>query len=85
MRIAPVIAANDPAPAELTSEADTICHRVGDMLMSASTLTVQMRRGSPLDRLEIAVAALADEARATHAASLKLGEALAALRERAEA
>lgn len=48
MRFTPVIIANDPLPAELILEADTACHRAGDMLMRASALSGSLRRAVSL-------------------------------------
>lgn len=83
LALAPVITGGDPPPAELIAEADTLCHRAGDMLMRASVLAGQMRRAEPADALARATTILADEARATAEATVRLGERLAALAARA--
>lgn len=81
--LSPIILANDPLPAETIQEADTLCHRAGDMLMRASALSGAMRRNMPLDGLEATIMQIADEARCTLEATVRLGETLARLKARA--
>ncbi|MGY6246231.1 hypothetical protein ACXIUS_01620 [Bosea thiooxidans] len=81
--LSPVILANDPLPAETIQEADTLCHRAGDMLMCTSALSGAMRRNMPLDGLEAAIMQIADEARCTMQAAVRIGETIAMLKARA--
>jgi hypothetical protein len=81
--IAPVILANDPLPAEIMSDADTICHASGDLLMRTSSLSGAMRRSAPLDNLEAALTLIGQEARAIAATSDRISETIRALQARA--
>ncbi|PZR94138.1 MAG: hypothetical protein DI537_08600 [Stutzerimonas stutzeri] len=79
----PVIADNDPLPAEIVGAADTVCHAAGDLLMRTSGICGAMRRaGGTLDRIEEACRLAAREAELMAQSTLRIAETIAALRER---
>lgn len=80
---APLIAANDPLPAEIIAAANLICHASGDLLMRASTLCGAMHRPVGFDRLTHALDLMQQEAEALASASRRIGETIRALEARA--
>lgn len=83
-RFAPLVAANDPLPAEIVAAANMICHASGDLLMRATSLCGAMHRPVGFDRLTHALALMAQEARALADASTRIGETILALEARAK-
>lgn len=81
--IAPLIAANDPLPAEVIAAANLICHASGDLLMRSSSLCGAMHRPVSFDRLTHALELIAQEAAALSHASQRIGETIRALQARA--
>ena len=80
MRLAPVIAASDPLPAEMLAAADTLAHQAGDMMIHSSALSLMMRRAdAQLDVIERANAALAESARAAERSIETIAARIAAL------
>lgn len=79
----PIIADNDPLPAEIVATADTVCHAAGDLLMRSSSICGAMRRaGASLDRIEEACRLAAREAELMAQSTLRIAETIAALRAR---
>lgn len=81
--LAPVVAANDPLPAEIIAAANLICHGSGDLLMRASSLCGAMHRPVGFDRLTHALDLMAQEADALARASRDIGAVISALQARA--
>lgn len=80
MRLAPVIAASDPLPAEMLAAADTLAHQAGDMMMRASALSLLMRRNdATLDAIAKLLDAVAEEHRGTARSVTIIADRIAAL------
>lgn len=58
---APLVAANDPLPAETIAAATILCHRAGDFLMRASALSGALHRPDALARSEAHLATMRAE------------------------
>lgn len=82
LRFVPLVAANDPLPAEIIAAANMICHAAGDLLMRSSTLSGAMHRPVAFDRLRLALGQMAQEARAIAHAADRVAETLAAIEAR---
>lgn len=80
---APLVAANDPLPAEIIADANMICNASGDLLMRATTLCGAMHRPVGFDRLTAALALMEQEAATLSQASRHIGETIRALEARA--
>lgn len=76
----PVIADNDPVPAEVLAAADGACHAAGDLLMRTSSLTGAIRRSSPLDMVEEQFRLAAAKARTIAEACDRAADGVSALR-----
>lgn len=83
LTIAPVIAANDPLPAEVIATANLLCHAAGDFLMRASNLTGAMHRPIPLDRCDVALEIMQREAAAMATACERIAASIQALQVKA--
>jgi len=59
--IRPLVAANDPLPAETIAGATLLCHRAGDFLMRASALSGALLRPDALARSEAHLATMRAE------------------------
>lgn len=81
--MAPLVAANDPLPAEIIAAANLICHASGDLLMRSSSLCGAMHRPVGFDRLTHALDLMAQEAEAPAKASRAIGAVVSALQARA--
>lgn len=57
----PLVAANDPLPAETIAAATLLCHRAGDFLMRASALSGALHRPDALARSEAHLATMRAE------------------------
>ena len=58
---APLVAANDPLPAETIAAATLLCHRAGDFLMRVSALSGALHRPDALARSEAHLATMRAE------------------------
>jgi hypothetical protein len=79
--LAPVIADNDPVPAEILATADGACHAAGDLLMRTSSLAGAIRRGGPIDMVEAQFRLAADKARIIAQACERAAKALVDLQQ----
>ncbi|AZO77746.1 MULTISPECIES: hypothetical protein [unclassified Bosea (in: a-proteobacteria)] len=77
--LAPVIADNDPLPAEILATADGASHAAGDLLMRTSSLAGAIRRGGPIDMVEEQFRLAADKARTIAEACERAATGLAAI------
>lgn len=78
--LAPIIADNDPVPAEVLAAADGACHAAGDLLMRTSSLAGAIRRSSPLDLVEEQFRLSAAKARTIMEACERAANGVASLR-----
>ena len=81
--LAPVVADNDPLPAETIATANLLCHAAGDFLMRASSLTGAMHRPIPLDRCAVALEIMQREAAAMATACERIAASIRALQAKA--
>lgn len=81
--LAPVVAANDPLPAETIATANLLCHAAGDFLMRASSLTGAMHRSIPLDRCAVALEIMQREAAAMATACERIAASIRTLQAKA--
>lgn len=83
-RTAPLVAANDPLPAETVAAAALLCHRAGDWLMRASALAGALQRPEALARTEAHLATMRAELAQMIRVFEQVDESLATLRGLAE-
>lgn len=83
-RLAPLVAANDPLPAETIAASALLCHRAGDWLMRASALAGALQRPEVLARTEVHLATMRAELAQMIRVFEQLDESLATLRGLAE-
>lgn len=80
----PVVAANDPLPAETIAAATLLCHRAGDFLMRASALSGALHRPDALARSEAHLATMRAELAQMIRVFEQVDDSLATLRGLAE-
>lgn len=81
---APLVAANDPLPAETIAAATLLCHRAGDFLMRASALSGALQRQDALGRCEAHLATMRAELAQMIRVFEQVDDSLATLRSLAE-
>lgn len=79
-RLAPLVAANDPLPAETIAASALLCHRAGDWLMRASALAGALQRQDALARTEAHLATMRAELAQMIRVFEQVDESLATLR-----
>lgn len=84
VKIAPLVAANDPLPAETIAASALLCHRAGDWLMRASALAGALQRPEALARTEVHLATMRAELAQMIRVFEQVDESLATLRGLAE-
>lgn len=84
MEIAPLVAANDPLPAETIAAATILCHRAGDFLMRVSALSGALHRPDALARSEAHLATMRAELAQMIRVFEQVDDSLATLRGLAE-
>ncbi|OYW65506.1 MAG: hypothetical protein B7Z40_12125 [Bosea sp. 12-68-7] len=82
--LAPLVAANDPLPAETIAAATLLCHRAGDFLMRASALSGALHRPDALARSEAHCATMRAELAQMIRVFEQVDDSLATLRGLAE-
>ncbi|MET3892807.1 hypothetical protein ABIE41_003883 [Bosea sp. OAE506] len=80
----PLVAANDPLPAETIAAATLLCHRTGDFLMRASALSGALQRPDALARSEVHLATMRAEMALLIRVFEQVDDSLATLRGLAE-